>query len=283
MHLPENFESTPWLESPLRTPVGTLLLAGTLRNSRGIGSGRMRILGSHALVLLLRGSGRYRDARGERALLSPGDVIHVFPELPHAYGPGPEEEWDEIYVVFEGPVFSTLRQHGLLSGDRPVDRCPSVVDAYAQLKALFDPPERQGPLNPMKALGGFLSFLFETAGNPASGRSGPEEDPVMAMAIGLLTGPQEGRWLTTAETAQRVGLSEETFRKRFARAVGLPPARFQKQKKIERACAALYHGPRSLKQLAADLGFFDEFHFSKAFRQVVGQPPSTYRRRLAGE
>lgn len=104
----------------------------------------------------------------------------------------------------------------------------------------------------------------------------------MVKAMNLLATPNDGDWLHSEEIATRLGLSPETFRKRFARAVGIPPARFQKQKKIERACAALYQGSLSLKQLASDLGFFDEFHFSKAFKQVVGQSPSVYRRRLGG-
>ena len=283
MQLPPEFGSTPWLESPLRSPAGSVLLAGTLRNSRGIGAGGMRILGSHALVLLLRGSGAYQDARGRRAALRSGDLIHVFPDLPHSYGPGADEKWNEVYVVFEGPVFTTLRQYGILSADHPIGRFEPVESAYEQLRVLFDPVHRTGPGQGQAAVGRFLAFLFEATGRSAPGSSGPGRDRAITEAMELLANPSDGQWLTQPEVALRVGLSIETFRKRFSLEVGLPPARFQKQKKIERACAALYQGPHSLKQLASDLGFFDEFHFSKAFKQVVGQPPSAYRKRLAGE
>jgi AraC-like DNA-binding protein len=37
-----------------------------------------------------------------------------------------------------------------------------------------------------------------------------------------------------------------------------------------------------MKQIADDLGFCDVFHFSKAFKQVVGTTPSDYRRRVSG-
>ncbi len=85
MKLPSDFDSIPWLESPLRSKVGTILLAGSLRNSPGIGVDRMRILGNYALVLLLKGSGVYRDARGRKISLQSGHAVHVFPELAHAY------------------------------------------------------------------------------------------------------------------------------------------------------------------------------------------------------
>lgn len=282
MNLPLDFASDPWLESPIRTTVGRILLAGSLRDSPGIGSDPMRILGSHALVLLVEGSGLYRDARGKQVPLRSGHLLHIFPDLPHAYGPGPGEHWNEVYVVFEGPVFTTLRQHRLLSAEQPVDRFDPAATGYTRLRDLFHPSNRPGPGHDQTTFGQFLEFLFEVTADRGPDAPRREMEPAMVEAMSLLAAPVEGSWLHGDEAGARLGISPETFRKRFARAVGIPPARFQKQKKIERACAALYQGPLSLKQLASDLGFFDEFHFSKAFKQVVGQSPSAYRRRLGG-
>lgn len=280
--LPPDFISDPWLESPIRTPVGQILLAGSLHDSQGIGSDSMRILGSHALVLLVEGTGIYRDARGKQIPLSSGHLFHIFPDLPHAYGPGPGEHWNEVYVVFEGPVFSTLRQHRLLSAEHPVDHVGDVMGNYERLRTLFHPSLRPGPGHDQTTFGRFLEFLFEVTADRGPDAPRREMDRSMVEAMSLLATPTEGAWLHSDEIAARLRLSAETFRKRFARAVGIPPARYQKQKKIERACAALYQGPLSLKQLASDLGFFDEFHFSKAFKQIVGQSPSAYRKRLGG-
>lgn len=282
MTLPPDFKSDPWLESPIRTPVGRILLAGSLHDSRGVGSESMRILGSHALVLLVAGSGLYRDARGKQTPLRSGHLLHLFPDLPHAYGPGPGEHWNEVYVVFDGPVFTTLREHRLLSAEQPVDRVNDAREGYERLRSLFHPSVRPDPGQDQATFGGFLEFLFACSADRGPDAPRREMDRTMVKAMSLLSSPSEGDWLHSEEIATRLGLSPETFRKRFARAVGIPPARFQKQKKIERACAALYQGSLSLKQLASDLGFFDEFHFSKAFKQVVGQSPSAYRRRLGG-
>ena len=282
MKLPSDFDSSPWLESPLKSKAGTILLAGSLRNSPGIGADRMRILGNYALVILLRGSGFYRDARGREIPLESGHAIHVFPELAHAYGPStPGAEWNEIYVVFEGPVFTTLRDCSLLSAEQPISRLRSASQTFEQLKRIFEQLHPGVERCATQAVGKFLALLFDISTHPdASTTTATAEDGTIRTAMGLLAAPQEGRWWSADEVAARVGLAYETFRKRFKRSVGLPPARYQMQKKIERAGASLAQGPPGLKRLAADLGFFDEFHFSKAFRQVVGQPPSTYRRRL---
>jgi AraC-like DNA-binding protein len=89
-------------------------------------------------------------------------------------------------------------------------------------------------------------------------------------------------WPAPQAVAREVGLNYENFRKRFAQLTGESPGRYQKRRRLDWACAAIYHGEQSLKQIADELGFCDVFHFSKAFKQEVGLTPSDYRRRVHG-
>ena len=211
MTLPSDFTSDPWLESPIRTPVGQILLAGSLRDSPGIGRDPMRILGSHALVLLVEGKGLYRDARGKRVPLQSGHLLHIFPDLPHAYGPGPGERWNEVYVVFEGPVFATLRENRLLSAEQPIDCMESAATGYARLRHLFHPESRPGPGQNQATFGRFLEFLFEFTADRGPDAPRREMDPGMADAMHLLATPSEGNWLHGEDVAVRLGLSPRPF------------------------------------------------------------------------
>jgi AraC-like DNA-binding protein len=92
----------------------------------------------------------------------------------------------------------------------------------------------------------------------------------------------EGGWSAPQAVAAEVGLSYENFRKRFVQLMGESPGRYQKRRRIEWACAAIYHGDSSFKEIADLLGFCDVFHFSKAFKQVTGYTPSEYRQRVRG-
>jgi AraC-like DNA-binding protein len=89
-------------------------------------------------------------------------------------------------------------------------------------------------------------------------------------------------WLTPQAVAPQVGLNYENFRKRFVELTGESPGRYQKRRRLEWACAAIYQGGSSLKEIADTLGFCDVFHFSKAFKQEIGFTPSDYRRRVRG-
>jgi hypothetical protein len=97
------------LAKPATSPLGTIRLAAFLKNSLGTGRERLRIYGSYALVYLLAGSGHYRDANGNARAVAAGDLIWVYPDLGHEYGPWKGERWDEFFVVFDGPIFDLWR------------------------------------------------------------------------------------------------------------------------------------------------------------------------------
>ena len=83
-----------------------------------------------------------------------------------------------------------------------------------------------------------------------------------------------------AAIARKLGLSYETFRKDFARHTGQPPARYRLHRLIDQARALITERHLSNKQLAETLGFYDEFHFSRHFRQVTGQSPREFRQQF---
>jgi AraC-like DNA-binding protein len=75
-------------------------------------------------------------------------------------------------------------------------------------------------------------------------------------------------------------LSVEGFRKRFTRVAGQPPTRYRIARRIDRACELLSSGRATVKEAAAAAGFFDQFHFSRRFKQVTGESPAHFRQRL---
>lgn len=276
------YRAEPWLQSPLRTPVGEIELAGLLRNVAGIDPTGMRILRRFTLVLMVEGRGYYRDARGARLELGPGDVVLVFPEIAHAYGPLPGSEWTQIYFVFDGPQFQLWRAQGLLAPEHPVLRLGAVDYWRQRLHAVVkgEPVHRAGA--PLRALGRFLQVLTDMVASDAESTRPAGRDAWLEKSLRLLGDRSPAGWLRPQEVAAQVGLNYENFRKRFVEFTSESPGRYQKRRRLEWACAAIYHGESSLKQIADTLGFCDVFHFSKAFKQEIGYTPSDYRRRVRG-
>lgn len=276
------FRTAAWLESPLRTEAGEIQLAGALQDVRGLDPKAMRVLGSYALIYLVKVDGYYVDAKnGARALVS-GDVVTIFPDLPHAYGPKDNQPWDQIYFVFNGPQFDLWRKAGLLSPDRPVRHLEPVDYWTGRLAEIVAPEAGHTPAAAMRAFGRFTALLSDMIASDQEAASGATQEEWLTEAQRLLGAHGARGWLTPQQVAKEVGMSYDNFRKQFTARLGSSPGQFQKRRRIDRACSAIYQGNRTLKQLAEELEFCDVFHFSKAFKQVVGVSPSEFRRKAHG-
>ena len=82
------------------------------------------------------------------------------------------------------------------------------------------------------------------------------------------------------ELAQAVGLSPFHFARVFRRATGLPPHSWLMQRRLEQARALLRNGCAPLS-VAMQLGFADQSHLSRQFKQAYGVAPGQYRQARA--
>ncbi len=84
--------------------------------------------------------------------------------------------------------------------------------------------------------------------------------------------------VTLAPVAERLHVSPRTLQRMFARYVGASPLWVLRRYRLQDAAAAIDVGEGDdLGALASDLGFADQGHFTRAFAEVIGVPPSTYR------
>lgn len=279
---PEAFRSEAWLESPLRTNLGELQLAGALKDVHGLDPKAMRVLGSYSLIYMVDVEGYYVDGQGAQADLKTGDLVVIFPELAHAYGPKQGRPWNQIYFVFNGPQFDFLRRRGLLDPKRPVWHLEPVDYWRRRLQEVVAGEERHTEAGATRAMGQFLHLVCDMAATDAEARQRPERDTWFEESQRLLGNPAGCGWPTPHQVARDVGLSYDNFRKQFALRAGVSPGQFQKRKRIDRACAAIYQGSHGFKELAEELKFCDVFHFSKAFKQVTGLTPSEFRKKAHG-
>jgi AraC-like DNA-binding protein len=271
-------ESRLLFRNDAQTPLGRLTMAGFIRDSAGVGGANMRVLGSYAIVYLLAGSGRYQDASRQQRVRA-GDLIVIFPEIGHQYGPGEGEHWSEFYVVFDGPVFDTWRQAGLLSPAQPVLRAEPIEEWRARLELALRSPRPLTVPGRMAEICRFLQVLTEMLAPRATEPAAAPEPPWLTRACALLEQQLEQE-IDLRGVASAVGLPYETFRKRFQQQIGMAPARYRATRRIDAACALLQQPDLSVRTIATRLGFSDEFHFSRRFKQITGLSPREFRSRM---
>ena len=84
------------------------------------------------------------------------------------------------------------------------------------------------------------------------------------------------------ELAEAAGLSVSQFERTFKRLFHLTPRQYVQRVRINAACEALLNTDDPIAEIAVASGFYDQSHFTKTFRRLMGTPPATYRRERRG-
>lgn len=141
------------------------------------------------------------------------------------------------------------------------------VDELAEV-VLTEPDEQVRRATVLSALAEVLEPELERVAGDTSYR-------VVREAVELMRAREH---LTLAPVAELVHVSVRTLQRLFARYVGASPLWVLRRYRLQDAATAIDAGEgQDLADLAVSLGFADQAHLSRAFRAVVGVPPSVYR------
>jgi AraC-like DNA-binding protein len=68
------------------------------------------------------------------------------------------------------------------------------------------------------------------------------------------------------------------FSRKFKLAVGVSPHAYVVRRRLEKACHLMMTSAASLSEIALSVGFSDQAHLCRLFRQAFGQTPANWRR-----
>ena len=271
----KEFQAINLYHSEEESVLGRVVLAGTTQVLGPHQHSSMRILESFALVYVVRGRGIYHNSLGYSHRFEAGDLILIFPELGHRYGPTEDEEYEEFFVVFRGPVFDFWRRCGLLNSARPILHLQPVEYWLGKFHQLLAAP----PNNAMEALlpvTRLCELLAEIHIATSTQLIKVDESPWLSRARSIL-GANLHQPLESRSVADKIGISYDLFRHAFRKQTGVSPARYRMNQRIAAAADLLLHTCLNVKQVAEKLGFSSEFHFSQRFKEVKGMSPRKFR------
>lgn len=81
--------------------------------------------------------------------------------------------------------------------------------------------------------------------------------------------------------AEMTGLSLSQFDRRFKDLFQMTPSDYIHRVRVNAARSLLEKSGDSIGEIAIDCGFYDQSHFTKRFKRVLGMSPSAYRKRYA--
>lgn len=100
-------------------------------------------------------------------------------------------------------------------------------------------------------------------------------DPAVVRAIGHIRSASPGGDTNRLDTG---GIGDRQFRRRFSAAMGYGPTFYGRIVRLARFGDLVEHHPdRSLAELGAQAGFYDQAHLTRDVRQLLGTTPSQLR------
>ena len=200
--------------------------------------------------------------------LRAGELVFIAGDVPHAWrAPAPMRG---LTFKFEGEFVA----------DEAVQLYAASDDVWrAALPRRAMETWRRGDAADVAASCGLLTGLLHLLRAPNSLRAPQPVLPGEAHWLQLLEELKSasGPLLNLNEMARRVHCSPAHFRRLFEARLGIAPARYQMQCRMERARGLLQFTSLPIGQIAEQLGFADASSFSKAFVRAWEQRPSKMR------
>jgi len=197
---------------------------------------------------------------------------------------GPEGDPTHFVCGFLGcdarpynPLLTALPRVILIGG-----QAGGALAAYVQ----FALAESKGPRMGGECVLGRLSELMfvdvvrhylETLPADRTGWLAGLRDPFVGRSLAALHRSPARGW-TIELLARQVGLSRSALAERFTQYVGQPPMQYLTNWRMQLAANHLLSGMESVAVIANDVGYESEAAFSRAFKKVVGTPPSQWRK-----
>lgn len=117
-------------------------------------------------------------------------------------------------------------------------------------------------------------FLYDTMVDTPSAPGG---HPAVERALELMRSHIDVAY-SLDQLAAELGIDKSYFVRLFKKSIGVPPMKYATHLKMNVASDLLRSTTVPLASVAARVGFDDEYHFAKRFKQWSGTPPGTYRK-----
>ncbi len=232
----------------------------------------------HILIFCVRGMG-WVEIGGVRYEVGPSEALLIPRGTPHTYGASDAAPWSIHWVHFRGTeadffAYQLPEHEYLLSVDAQTaaaleglfTECyDSFVGGFVQHRLIYC----------SQVLHHLFGCLFFN--NPAFSPALRTSRFHSLEATFSYLQQNVTNMLTLAQMADHAGLSTSHFSHLFKQQTGYSPVDYFIHLKMQIACSLLTLTPKSVQEVALEMGYEDPYYFSRLFKKVVGVAPRAYR------
>lgn len=239
---------------------------------------RGRRLCEYQLLYIAEGKGTFESSSQPRISLRQGDLFLLFPGEWHTYHPDAETGWKSYWIGFKGHNMDDRVNAGFLWKAKPiyhVGYSDSVVRLYDDAISTA----RQETAYAQQMLAGIVNHLIGLMYSLERKLVLSKEQNKVELINRARKRIRESLEsnLTIQQVAEELGVSYSNFRKIFKDFMGVAPAMYQQDLKLQRAKELLTTTSLSIKEIAYMLNFESPDYFSAKFKIKTGMKPGAFR------
>ncbi|HKG05332.1 MAG TPA: AraC family transcriptional regulator [Pedobacter sp.] len=236
-----------------------------------------RKTGSNQYILIYctegRGSIHVNEVRYD---LLPNTYFIIPKHVQHTYHSNESNPWSIHWAHFTGEVAERIYERFLNDGAPVVHDIPydeNRIKLFEQIYSIVEHSfqEKEMEIMSVSLLHFVSSMVYYKEANPAIYNKDAISNSILFMKQNI------NEKFGIEELAQQQNISVSHYSRSFKRKTGVSPINYFNQLKIHKSCQYLYFTDRNIKEIGAELGFDDQYYFSRLFRNVMGMSPSKYK------
>lgn len=274
----------PILKTALTHPLLKNLLptdAGFYPRAKGHVCARERGCPEDIFIYCAEGSG-WCEIAGQFHEVSRDQLLVISASTPHVYGAAKKSPWTIHWFHAVGTNVPLYLERLNVSKHNPVVSLGGDVQLFSLFEEVLEGLEHGFTLTHLiyaaHSLTHLMGLILRHKEEFWPGEASVRERIIKSIEFmkGHLREP-----LNLATLAALVNLSRSHFTSSFRRVTGYAPLSYLNHLRMQRAVQLLNTTNLSIKQISDQLGFSDQFYFSRAFSKMHNHSPSEQRRRYA--
>jgi AraC family transcriptional regulator, arabinose operon regulatory protein len=230
--------------------------------------------GHYLIVYVEKGEGSYRVKKNTYRITENGFFVLPVKQVSDLES-SDENPWSIYWAYFSGSQAARVMYH-LMGKKVSPQKAKPLVGRVAQFKDILHHLELMENIeNLVYANSRFYSYLCSFRLMVLSARKYGKKDRVIQSMEYMRE--HISSVITLEDLADVAGLSVSHYCAAFKQKTMQTPMQLFTSLKIQRACQLLQNRNQTIKSIAYTLGFFDQYHFSKVFKQIMGIAPREFR------
>lgn len=217
-------------------------------------------------------SAEYHLHKGQAFLIEPNHIVH--------YSADGNDPWEYAWIEFDGLKAKEFLSHAGLSHGCPIFNASTEngwLEAFSPLLYMLGHPD----MLPAQTMGYAYLFFGSLMEHSATARPLPRDD-IKKFYVQSTAGYIENHYMeniTIEDIAAHLGLNRCYFSKLFKKMTQKSPQEFLITYRIHKACEYLRFTDLTIAEIANQVGYPNQFHFTRAFKSIMQLPPNEWRKR----